>query len=493
MNDVLSRTTPTPAVEAGRNAALDDATCAVCEFIRASLDRNIFFVAVEGISETWFMLQMRKGGFCLRHARRLALDWDLRLTGPCIDVIRGWQHRSGAPREVDLSVGGACPFCATEGWAESHALWRLARGDPVAGVAPEQVEPLCLHHLLKLLDRVAWPQVADVTGRIEDRVRLAMLASAAVEGPAAILCGLDPNAAVRKTGASKVNARDVPSTGRGLLNRSITADAVYRELEEGRCPVCSAARAASLQYIAWLGRPVYEARQDLDLSALCREHLFDAAQHAPAAGARGAAASIDRWRLMVDLLADGPPSAPTLLAERLGRAVEIFRRDRSARRRELLPMRTARATVRYLLDPGASVIERRHQAHSRRDRPCTGCTAMITAASRTLDLLGALLVGPAGADRFERSDGLCLRHLAAGRSRIDPQVHAVALRVAAGRAARIGWELDEEARKLNWSVRYEPHGPEETAWMRALRFALGDDVFATDFLATEPEVARLAA
>jgi hypothetical protein len=76
---------------------------------------------------------------------------------------------------------------------------------------------------------------------------------------------------------------------------------------------------------------------------------------------------------------------------------------------------------------------------------------------------------------------------------MDPQVHAVALRVAAARAARIGWELDEAARKSNWSVRYEPHGPEETAWMRAARFVLGDDVLATDFLATEPDVARLAA
>lgn len=494
MTDVLSRTPPAQAVEPERGGALDDAACAVCEFVRASVDRSIFFIAVEGISEDWFRLQMRKGGFCLRHARRLALEGSFRLTEPYRHVIGGWQDRAEAPGKMDLSVGGGCPVCATESRAEAHAFGLLARGDLAgARVTPGRTLPICLDHLVLLLDRAAWSQVAEVAGSIGGRVRLAMLASAEVEGPSEILCGLDPNGAARRAGASHANARDAHPTEPLGFDASITPDAVYRELEDGRCPVCSAVRTASLGYIGWLGRPAYEPRGDRDLDAVCREHLFDAGQRATAAAARGVAASIERWRLMADLLADGSAPPPTRLTGRLRRAVDIFRRDRAARRRQFLPIRSAWATVRYLLDPGAPVIERRHQAHVQRDRACVGCTAMITAARRTLDLLGALLVGRAGVDRFERTDGICLRHLAAGRSRIELQSHAVALRVAAARAARIGWELDEEARKLNWSVRYEPHGPEETAWMRALRFVLGDDVLAADFLATEPDVARLAA
>jgi hypothetical protein len=493
-NDIPSDGAETFPIEPSRTGALDEASCAVCEFVRASVDRSIFFVAAEGISEDWFRFQMRKGGFCLRHARRLAHEWDFGLTGPYRDVIRGWQHRSSAAQKVDLSVGGACPSCATQSWADSHALVLLARGDPVcAGVTPRQVEPLCLHHLLQLLDRIAWPRVAEIAGLIEDRVRLAMLASAEVERPSAILRGLDPNGPAPRAGASNAATRNVPSTEPGLFDGSITADAVYRELEDGRCPVCSAVRAASLRYLEWLGRPAYEVRHDRDLNAVCREHLFDSAQRVPAAAARALAASIERWRLLLDLLADAPEAPPPLLTGRLRRVVPVFRLDRSARRHELLPVVSASATLRYLFEPGASVVERLYRARLQRDRACIACEATVTAAGRAMDLLGALLLGRTGVERFERTDGLCLRHLAALHTRADPRVHAVALRVASARAAQIGWELDEETRKSSWSVRYEPKGPEGSAWARALIFVLGDEVLAADFLATEPASAGLAA
>ncbi len=494
MNQLAPETGPAPVARQVSNGVLDDASCAVCEFASASVTRSIFFIAVEGISEDWFRLQMRRGGFCVRHARRMALEEVFRLTEPYRHVIGGWRDRAEAPGRMDLSVGGGCPVCASESRAEGHAFGLLSRGAlPGARDASGLTTHLCLDHLGLLLDRAAWSEVPAWTDTIEKRVQLAHRASEDLNRRLAILCGLDPNGAARRAGASRIAASDAPARELVRSDAGIAPDRIWSELEEGRCPVCSSVRAASLTYLDWLGRSGYEAREDRDLGAVCREHLFDAAQHLPMAAFRGAAASIDRWRFMLDVLVDQSEPAPTRIVGRLRRTVDIFRMDRSVGRRDLVPIRSARATARYLLDPGGPVIARRHRAHAQRNCACVGCTAMATASRRTLDLLGALLVGRAGSGRFEQTGGLCLRHLAVGRSRIEPPALEIAVRVAAARAARIGWELDEEARKSNWSVRYEPHGPEETAWMRALCFVLGDDVLATGFLATEPDSARLAA
>ena len=78
---------------------------------------------------------------------------------------------------------------------------------------------------------------------------------------------------------------------------------------------------------------------------------------------------------MADLLADGSAPPSTRLAGRLRRAVDSVRRDRAARRRQFLPIRSARATVRYLLDPGAPVIERGI-------RPIRSATGRVSAARR---------------------------------------------------------------------------------------------------------------
>ena len=87
-----------------------------------------------------------------------------------------------------------------------------------------------------------------------------MLASAEVARPSEILCGLDPNGAARRAGASHANARDAHPTQPLGFDASITPDAVYRELEEGRCPVCSAVGPRVLGTSAGWDVPAYEPR-----------------------------------------------------------------------------------------------------------------------------------------------------------------------------------------------------------------------------------------
>ena len=117
----------------------------------------------------------------------------------------------------------------------------------------------------------------------------------------------------------------------------------------------------------------------------------------------------------------------------------------------------------------------------------------MTAATRSLELLAALLAGPAGVRAYEETRGLCLRHVNLAWRRLERAEREVILSVAKGRSRHVRWDLQEGIRKSSWSVRYEPPGPETTAWQRALVFVLGDDITAGDLLATEPDTPRRSA
>jgi len=473
-----------------------DASCVVCEFVEASVDRRIFFLFVEGLSEVWFFLQMRRGGFCLRHARHLsASGTGFRLTGPSLHVIKGWESRCAARESPDLTVGGACPVCETETWAEMHALGLLAAPDTErARVALGRTDPLCLRHLDQLIDRVPWPLASVVAARIDDRVRLAeATAQAGADPTIAILCGRDPDQPARPADEAPPDGDALRGRGPGWPDGSLTVEGLVEELEAGRCPVCSACRAASSRYLRWLGEPGRVVERDADLATVCRHHLYDACQRVPPAALRGIAASTGRWRAMAGVLVEARSEPPALVADRLRRAADVFRERRAVRTRERHLVSAVAATGRFVLDPKSIIADRLRRARLQRERRCAGCQAMVTAAGRTFDLVDALLAGRSGREHFERTDGFCLRHLAAGASRLQPSSAAIATNVARSRAARIGWELDEALRKSSWSVRYEPSGPENTGWKRALSFVLGEDVHATDFLAIEPDAERIGA
>jgi hypothetical protein len=69
------------------------------------------------------------------------------------------------------------------------------------------------------------------------------------------------------------------------------------------------------------------------------------------------------------------------------------------------------------------------------------------------------------------SDGLSLP--------VDPEVLETLAGVQLARLATLQWELEEYYRKASWHVRFEPKGPEQTAWARTIQRFSGTDLRPT--------------
>ena len=104
-----------------------------------------------------------------------------------------------------------------------------------------------------------------------------------------------------------------------------------------------------------------------------------------------------------------------------------------------------------------------------RPLPCPVCHRLSTARDRALILLFALLESPQHQARFERGNGLCLKHFSRALT-LKPHegVRAILTEVQIARLALLQWELEESMRKDAWTFRPEAAGTERTAWARAI-------------------------
>ncbi len=469
-------------------AVAPDVSCAVCDFVEDSVERRMAYILAEDLGSPSFVESMRRGGWCVRHARRVAGSADgPRFTRALRTVIEGWVLRSAGGGGM-FRIGGGCPPCETRAWAEAHALGSLANPHSAqAGVDPSATGSVCLRHLDLLIDRVTPGGIDDVASRIRARVRQA--SDSERLGPmeaAACVAGRDPDASCRGDG-SLAPATDAPRReGPGWTDGSFDLDGLVDELGDGRCPVCSAIRAAARNFLVWLGEPGGGEERHRDADAVCVEHLHDAAASIPLAAERAVSASIERWGWMADRLVDlGVPSERVV--DRVRRAIGAFRAAHGTDRSRggwALAVEALRA------DPASVAARRIEGARSRRRRTCIACEAAVAAAERTSLLVGVLLTRSAGRRAYESTDGLCLSHAASAIPLLGAEASAAVAEAAGSRAARVAWELDEALRKSSWSRRYEPRGREAVAWTRAFSAVLGDAVFAVDLLASEPHGPR---
>lgn len=95
---------------------------------------------------------------------------------------------------------------------------------------------------------------------------------------------------------------------------------------------------------------------------------------------------------------------------------------------------------------------------------CSLCTAKSISERRTLELLLVALSDRPFRLEYERSHGLCLRHLPGMASE---ETSGLLRRVFGARLRVLAWELQEAGRKSSWSNRHERRGDETTAWSRA--------------------------
>jgi hypothetical protein len=482
--------------------------CVVCELIEASLRRRIFFTLVEGLGEYWFVRAMEDGGFCLRHAREVVVaGGGPGLTAAILDMLNGWSRRFEAPSRPDARIGHACYLCETERWAEQFAIGLLTgRDQAYARSQLGRLEPLCLQHGAAVLQRVPWTGVPGAARALGDRRTQAMtLVAGDVPAAIDIVAGRDPNARARSSGGAGMPKRsadggdpEVASDRRdGWAGGSLSMRGLHLELAAGRCPACSAAGAAARAYMRWLDDPALDDEAIRDRDGVCPEHLHDARAAAPLAASRAATGSLEHWARATRVLDELESPPPDSIEVRLRRASVAARTGWAAVNGWGRAGAAARSVVDHLARPGRSVLADRALALGQRARPCVPCQAMVTAADRAIDLLGALLSGAAGVRFYQETAGLCLRHVATAVGRMEtPTQHPereIVRAHARARANEIRWELDEWVRKSSWSVRYEPPGPEASAWRRGMSFILGDDVHSTRLLATEPAEPRPAA
>lgn len=95
---------------------------------------------------------------------------------------------------------------------------------------------------------------------------------------------------------------------------------------------------------------------------------------------------------------------------------------------------------------------------------CRVCHAVAQDTRRAAELLLAALRDDLTARRYQAGHGLCVRHvldLLADRRAVPARA------VLLARLDVLAWELAEADRKQAWPLRYQPSGPETTAWLRA--------------------------
>ena len=478
-------------------------TCPVCAFQAESARRDLFWTFAERVGDPDFNASMeRGGGYCERHVRHL-----LRLTeGSALSaayqaVLRGrlgrlersaqpaahGGRRRARPAKAPSSYRNrtGCPSCDVELWAANHALHFLAGGDAdrLTGMGIDPDGPLCLPHTRSLLLVATWYRVPAYRERILERLEQVGTVPSILDRLIAV-AGLDRDAVVRPSGEAPFTrppAVPAPRSSSSWQAGSISAAGLAAELTGGRCPACSAGRAAAETFLGWTGVAGRSPNDLRDFGRLCADHLWDAAWVAPLAAERALATTIDGWLAVASRLPGNGAVPSTRLAGRVAWAARSWRPHLPlvGHRREGPSLANV---VRECLGPGDAVAESVRNAV--RPSECAACRAMATAVRRTLQLVAATLLSATGRELYLRSDGLCLRHLEAAS--FAGEAGRAAVERARARVALVDWELEETRRKTAWSSRFEPGGPEGGAWRRAAVLAVGSACDERELLAPEP-------
>jgi hypothetical protein len=401
------------------------------------------------------------------------------LARPVLRTRLAWAAGKGAGAPT---VRGGCPLCETERWAERHALWSIAHGGATGDPSlPRSPDGLCVTHLVGLVDVLPWRRLPEIRERLEPfRAAPADAVPGAGRCPPDLLeplIGADPDLQIRADAARSGGA---PAISTAWDPAGWTAPAMAAELETGRCPACSAGEAALERLFDWPARDVH-GTGSAGFERLCAGHTWDAAVAAPGVVPAALRDLVTRWDRYVLALPTPTQLPPLGLSGRVGAAWRAWREGAGRVRPAGADRPGLGSLVRAALRP-ADALGRQREAVRPRDE-CAACRARCTAEDRVLRLLDAYLLTAPGRALYERSDGLCLRHLEMAASRMGPASFEVALGVAGGRVALLLWELEEAGRKSSWSVRHEPRGPERTAWARALAALSGSSILQDRWLA----------
>jgi hypothetical protein len=376
-------------------------------------------------------------------------------------------------------------------WSAKHTIYMLLAtlSDAEVQAAYVKSSGCCLPHFRQACLSAGWDYLAFLADDMERR----LLALGSPGGPDEALldvaAGMDRDAGEQdreqegeaaiarpEHGTALRAVEPTPSTGRRAPASSPTLQKMLALLEESGCPVCTACERGLREYFQWLAGEMETAAPESwhwDSSwHVCPAHLQDLR----AAGHKRAAVTIAEqvrraWLYKTEnLRATLTVRRPARLTARLTGLPSAWSRclndEEASGDLRLWLRRLWRVTVAAIESPDR-FLNRRRGALALTDQ-CQACAHIRETTGRSLDLILRLVEDPVGRQASQRAWGLCFRHCAAA-ARIAEVPDALAELVTAqiARLRLLEWELEEDARKSSWSVRYESKGPEESAWRRA--------------------------
>ena len=484
-------------------AKMKEPHCWICENAVGEIERDFFWFTSEQYYEPGVVDNLRLAhGFCPTHTRHFLqtgansvitavysyLTWyAIKQLNAARDMLSQKKPKQSS-RELCLEAAetlrprAICPMCAGLHNSEEtniHALTHALAFADVRG-AYEKSPGLCLPHFRQVANQTEWNTVvfltADMRGRLHSKVALHRSATALLEQAV----GIDRVRSLRRGVPSPALYRRERASGAyielakpdGLW--SPTLEELLAQLGEPGCPVCNACGLGVQEYFAWLAQEMdSKPARSVSWEAtyhVCPSHLWALY----AAGYHQAAMNvgdhiIQEWLARLNKLAAEltyRPSEHALERLRQGLAVWSGKVELQINRESERP-RSHWKKLEAALEPPQHRLDGLREIAFRADL-CQPCVHVQTTTRQRLDLILRALEDPAGRKSYHAGAGLCLRHcVEAAKLAEAPGALAELLSAQVARLRMLEWELGEALRKMSWSVRYEPKGPENDAWRRA--------------------------
>jgi hypothetical protein len=487
-------------------AKLRESRCWICSQVVAEVDRDFFWFVSEQYYEAGVVDKMRLAyGFCPIHTRHFLatgrrsvnvsvfsyLTWYVitRLNAARHLLTQGDSKQD--PRRLCLEAAaalrpqGACLMCQSLRQTETIEIHALVDALAMSEVrdAYESSPGLCIPHFRQAGYRAQWDDLNFLAKDSQRRLAAKLFPGRSTTALLERAVGLDRERSLRGLNGSENSGR-YPDGQKSEIDAYVelgkltpwspTFEQMMASLAEPGCPVCITCEDGARQYLDWLARQM-EAQASIsdswDLSwNICPSHLWelDMAGHEQAA-LLIAEHMVQEWLSRLDGLTMGlkqRPSEQWLGRFHQGLLVWSGRYDPDAS--QVAPAaRSLWSKVATVLESPQDRLDDLRTIAFRSDL-CQACLHIHTTTRRRLELILRLLEDPLGRKAYHSGWGLCLRHcIEATKLAEVPSALAELLSAQTARLRVLEWELEEASRKDNWSVRYEPKGPESDAWRRA--------------------------
>jgi len=456
---------------------LEAGGCPVCRLMDQSMKRFFFWFALEHYLESGTIERVDAAlGFCPRHCRTLIRSnfYYGTLTNVYLHVVPAAISRLS---ESEGDERGPCIGCTHESWLTHYAIGLVVKtlSKPDVAAAYEKAGGFCASHFLDAPPQSTPEQSRMPLEVLEDRLSRAGSDLESVS----TLTGTDNDSATRVSFLASL-PEDPCDTPEGKKFGAV--ERLKAAFGHDCCPACLSAGQARRRYLRWIGPERAKNRSGLarEIMYICPAHFADLALLDPDSAEWLAIEKATLWRGVLGRFHRKMQEIPP--PELRGRLDAL----RQALSRLVSGPGTRNARIEEFFQAGSRILRRtrhwRRSVDSLRSEfsGCGACHAGRTASQRMTELLLAGLQDRSVARLFESTHGLCVRHVLA----LPEEGRPAARDLCRARLGLLAWELREADRKLDWLVRYEGRGREQSAWSRAMAQIDGEV-----FLGGEPTAA----